>query len=368
MRKVLKRHPLAATAALAGIQAAHAQSSVTLYGVMEVELLHRTGVSGGSQTLITEGLLQGSRWGLKGTEDLGGGWKTLFQLENGLAAFNGVLDQQGQLFGRQAWLGLSKSNDDISHMLSFGRQSAVPFTLLANFDTLSWPNDALESWPVVLMGARFDNSIEYTFQTKKLVAMLQYTLGNQPGSISVGSSLSSGATYSIGPANVGFALEQSKDAKGNTMKFGGAGGNVTFGKLRLYGLYLLSLRGPNFSPGTSGTILPLANTNLLSNAGNPNTRRDATLDFGATYYFSPALLGSMSLLHDEVSGAMGGDGGLTTACVVVDRFLSRKTDVYAEVDYCRLTGAEVRDPDAPSGSFALARSRTGLGVGIRTKF
>lgn len=76
-KSVLKRGLFASTAALVGITSAHAQSSVTLYGLIDVELLHRTGVSGGSQTLMTEGLLQGSRWGLKGTEDLGGGWKAL---------------------------------------------------------------------------------------------------------------------------------------------------------------------------------------------------------------------------------------------------------------------------------------------------
>lgn len=367
-KSVLKRGLFASTAALVGITSAHAQSSVTLYGLIDVELLHRTGVSGGSQTLMTEGLLQGSRWGLKGTEDLGGGWKALFQLENGFAVFSGALDQQGQLFGRQAWVGLSKSYDTVSNTLSFGRQYTIPFALLSNFDTLSWPNDPLESWPVSLMGARFDNTIQYTFQTKNLVGMLQYSVGGQPGSVSVGSTLSTGATYNIGPANIGFALEQSKDAKGNTMKFGGAGGNVTFNKLKLYGMYMLSLRDPNFSAGTAGTSLPLANTSLLSNAGNPNTRRDEVLDFGATYSFTPAFLGTVSLLHDEVSGAMGGDGGLTTVCVVADYFLSKRTDVYAEADYSRLTGAEVHDPDVPSGSFAGARSRTGLGVGIRTRF
>nr|WP_254214046.1 porin [Burkholderia multivorans] len=341
---------------------------IPLYGLIDVQLLHRTGVTGGSQTLMTEGLYQGSRWGLKGTEDLGGGWAALFQLENGLAVFNGKLDQQGQLFGRQAWVGLSKTSGDFSNTLSLGRQYGIPFALLGNFDALYFPNDPLESWPVALMGCRFDNTIEYTLRTKNLVAMLQYSVGGQPGSVSVGSTLSAGATYNIGPANVGFSIEQSKDATGNTMKFGGAGGNVTVGKLKLYGLYILSLRDPNFSPGTSGTTLPLANTSLLSNVGNPNTRRDEGFDFGAIYSFTPAFSGTVSVLYDKVSGASGGDGGLMTAYAVADYFLSKRTDVYAEIDYSRLTGAEVRDPNVPSGSFAGARSRTGVGLGIRTKF
>ena len=61
----------------------------------------------GSVVKLYQGNLQGSRWGLKGTEDLGGGLKAIFQLENGFDVNNGKLGQGGLLFGRQAYVGLT---------------------------------------------------------------------------------------------------------------------------------------------------------------------------------------------------------------------------------------------------------------------
>lgn len=56
---------------------------------------------------MASGFPHGSRWGVKGTEDLGGGVKTLFQLENGFDVDTGRAFQGGLLFGRQAYMGLS---------------------------------------------------------------------------------------------------------------------------------------------------------------------------------------------------------------------------------------------------------------------
>ncbi len=55
---------------------------------------------------MSSGNLQGSRWGLRGTEDLGGGLKAIFVLENGFNVFNGTLGQGGDELGRQAYVGL----------------------------------------------------------------------------------------------------------------------------------------------------------------------------------------------------------------------------------------------------------------------
>ncbi len=68
---------------------------------------------------MASGFAQGSRWGLKGTEDLGGGLKALFQLENGFNASNGKAAQGGLMFGRQAYVGLS---DNQWGSVTLGRQ------------------------------------------------------------------------------------------------------------------------------------------------------------------------------------------------------------------------------------------------------
>lgn len=72
-----------------------AQSSVTLYGVVDEGFNYTNNVGGKHDYELQSGYAQGSRWGLKGAEDLGGGTKAIFQLENGFNLNNGRLGQGG---------------------------------------------------------------------------------------------------------------------------------------------------------------------------------------------------------------------------------------------------------------------------------
>jgi predicted porin len=96
---------LVALAALAAIGAASAQSTVTLYGVVDVNV-NSTKQRGVSLTSMSSGGLNGSRWGLRGTEDLGGGLKGIFRLESGFTTDDGFMAQGNRLFGRHATVGL----------------------------------------------------------------------------------------------------------------------------------------------------------------------------------------------------------------------------------------------------------------------
>lgn len=119
---------LAVLGAFAG--AASAQSSVTLYGRADLNLTHEkagdsinSAAAGESTTRLNDGGgttgIGGSRWGMRGVEDLGNGIKAVFILESGFASDTGASGQGGRLFGRQAWVGLSSSSlGDIR----FGRQ------------------------------------------------------------------------------------------------------------------------------------------------------------------------------------------------------------------------------------------------------
>src|SRR5690606_1129817 len=107
---------LLAAALLAGFAgAAHAQSSVTLYGIVDVGVggnkLHDSAAGGDDARYgLMSGVQSGSRWGLRGSEDLGNGLRANFQLESGFDVANGRQgpgSQEGRLFGRQAWGGLS---------------------------------------------------------------------------------------------------------------------------------------------------------------------------------------------------------------------------------------------------------------------
>ncbi|CAH2812235.1 MAG: Outer membrane porin [uncultured Caballeronia sp.] len=88
--------------------AAHAQNSVTLYGVIDAGLAYVHNANGNEKVVGTSnGNLSGDRWGLRGQEDLGGGLKAIFQLENGFNVGTGALGQGGREFGRQAFAGLT---------------------------------------------------------------------------------------------------------------------------------------------------------------------------------------------------------------------------------------------------------------------
>ena len=116
---------LLAAALLAGFAgAASAQSSVTLYGLIDIGIGYQS-INGGTDAQnqthfgMYNGVQNGSRFGLRGVEDMGNGNRATFVLENGFDAGNGTLGQSSRLFGRQAWLGLE---NDAWGYVRFGRQ------------------------------------------------------------------------------------------------------------------------------------------------------------------------------------------------------------------------------------------------------
>src|SRR6185312_4117580 len=105
--------------ALASVPAlSHAQSSVTLYGILDAGITYASNTGGSHVVKFDDGIAYGNRWGLKGTEDLGGGLSAIFALESGFKLGTGRLTFGGSQFGRQAYVGLSNPWGT----LSFGNQ------------------------------------------------------------------------------------------------------------------------------------------------------------------------------------------------------------------------------------------------------
>jgi predicted porin len=86
--------------------AAAAQSNVTIYGLVDMSASYNNGgdANGGKQFKVNSGGMNTSRWGLRGSEDLGNGLKAIMQLEGGIVMDTGAAD--GDIFGRQANVGL----------------------------------------------------------------------------------------------------------------------------------------------------------------------------------------------------------------------------------------------------------------------
>ena len=72
----------AAAALLFATAASSAQPTVQLYGIVDAGVTRVSGMPGGSVTQLASGIMEGSRWGLRGNEDLGGGYRAIFTIEN----------------------------------------------------------------------------------------------------------------------------------------------------------------------------------------------------------------------------------------------------------------------------------------------
>ena len=103
----MKYRAITASIAATFACAAHAQSSVTLYGIIDDGLSYISNAGGHSNFKTDSGVVASDRWGMIGKEDLGGGLRAVFMLENGFDANSGAAAQGGALFGRHAYVGLS---------------------------------------------------------------------------------------------------------------------------------------------------------------------------------------------------------------------------------------------------------------------
>lgn len=112
---------------LAGLGSAASAQSLSLYGELDSGLAYLSNVGGHAQYLATSGLIDGSFWGLQGSEDLGGGAKALFRLERGFTVTAG-----SQLNDHPSYVGLQSDRLGtltLGHQYDLIHDYAAPFTL-----------------------------------------------------------------------------------------------------------------------------------------------------------------------------------------------------------------------------------------------
>ena len=195
---------LVALGTLAG--AAHAQSSVTLYGIIDEGFDMITNNKGGHQYQLAGSVMQGNRWGLTGAEDLGGGMKAVFLLENGFNGNSGALSQNGLLFGRQAWVGLATPYGTVT----LGRQYDSVFDYAAPLAAGQLGGGVYGAHPGDLDNSNIDyhdnNTIKYASPNYSgLKFGGTYSLGGTAGNFTNNQIWSLGASYNQGPVAVGAA-------------------------------------------------------------------------------------------------------------------------------------------------------------------
>lgn len=166
---------------------ASAQSSIMLYGVADVSVRYLTNsnAKNDGRLFMTNGAITNSRWGLRGSEDLGGGLKAIFDLESGINLQDGSASDSQRLFNRNAYLGLSSQYGT----LTLGRQKTPLFDLLGDtYDPLTVGNYFENSWLPGALGAGLyaDNAVKYTGTYKGLTMAAMYSFGTNSESTGAG--------------------------------------------------------------------------------------------------------------------------------------------------------------------------------------
>lgn len=207
---------LLALAAIAASSASFAQSSVTLYGVADASLESVKGEK--TVTRVSSDNLSTSRFGLKGTEDIGGGLKANFNLESSIKLDTGAQGNNARFWDRAAWVGIAGGFGD----LRLGRIDTPIGDIAGN--VLSAQNyDDLK-----LLGTRAgvdyrraDNAVTYFLPTlvPGLTASVQYSTGNGTNNATSGEVAGSNwgkayglaVKYAAGPLSAGLGYEYARD-------------------------------------------------------------------------------------------------------------------------------------------------------------
>jgi predicted porin len=219
-----------AVVALAGLTAntSWAQSSVTLYGTADIGLSYQNNVStlgstapGHSRVNMYTGVY-GSRFGLRGAEDLGAGTKAIFTLESGFGLTNGAQQYTNAMFGRQAYVGMTNPTYGA---LTLGRQYLPYQQLTAPYSPTNWlpgyngahPGD-IDAFDT---GYRINNSVVYYSPSFGGLSFGgSYAFGGVAGSVNAGSTWSAAVQYAHGP----FGLAAGIVRINNSTPGGGAWG------------------------------------------------------------------------------------------------------------------------------------------------
>ena len=246
---------LALSAVAAGMASAQT-ANVTLYGIVDTYIAsERIGsgvvpaagttparsVAGVRTTLMNGGGLSGSRWGLRGSESLGGGMNAIFTLEGGFASDTGALGQGGLLFGRRAFVGLNGGFGTIT----VGRDYSPNFFVACNSDDTF--GGCLTGFSAVVSngGGVFANTLRQNNQVKYstpsfggLTVTGAWALGEVAGNSTASRTIGGAVEYKNGPIYVGAGFSDQKNAAatgsdkqfifGATYNFGVAYAGVTY--------------------------------------------------------------------------------------------------------------------------------------------
>lgn len=352
---------------LAGASLAHAQSNVQLYGVLDVAVEHVTNstATGGSLSRMPSlsGGMMPSRLGFRGSEDIGGGMKVIFALENGFSPDTGT-QGQGRLFGRQAWVGLAGSWGQVT----MGRTYSMLFSSFFESDVLGPSQFSIGSLDSYLPSARHDNSVAYTGKFDAFTVGATYSLGrdasaaggpsatNCPGEVANDSracrNWSASVKYDTKQWGMVAAYDRYNGGVGASAAFGPTssaqsdarghlGGYARFGELKLAGGYV-----------------------RRDNQGDRATPRSGIAYLGVSYLWSPLLVIDAQAAKKTIRNA---DRDATLLAIRANYLLSKRSSVYVMAGHLNNDGNSAVALSA-GGSVGTGKTQTGILTGIKHAF
>jgi predicted porin len=329
---------MAVAGALAAPVAAFAQA--TLYGSIDTgikqqsKLFTGVGANTGSKMSVDSQIKKTNRWGLKASDDLGGGLMANFVLEGGYQSDTGVgpLDWQ-----RRALLGFSKGGNSVD----LGREYTLNFKTQGIYDPLShdYGGSAGIQGGVGTAGTRTSDSVTASFRFGTGGVAVQYGMGEVVDENSGNTYTAVNGDMAFGPVTVGAAWG-SRDNAAATI-------STTTTNI-----------GAAYKMGAFTFRLGMGMEEV--DQGNESTK----LSGGVQYDFSPTLTGRVSYYNLSVDNAGGAEiGSAKTAVVNVEYSLSKRTLVYFVFDRKTLEGNQL--------TFAAGTpddGATGIAAGITHNF
>lgn len=250
-----------------------AQSNVSMYGLLDMGINQISNVGGNSLTELRSGNMMASRWGIRGSEDLGGGVKAAFTLEAGVNVDTGSAGAADTFWNRQSWLGVSKQGVG---ELRMGRQLSVMNDAFGAYGTSTYlgtqtaalegsgsSGSAAAQYNSMVGGTRLNNVVKFTSADMgglKVRAMVGF--GEKEGSNKAKRIESLGLTYQRGAieGSVVYHLSRCEASSGcNDDQVIGLGANYTFaGNVRVGAIATQQKNALNVAGNHANTYAVLA--------------------------------------------------------------------------------------------------------------
>lgn len=383
---------------------ASAQSSVTLYGIVDTGLGYQSSstalgsTSGGHSAIkMVNGVWAGNRFGLKGVEDLGGGTKAIFTLEEGFNSATGAQSVGGLMFSRQAFVGVT---NDTYGSLTAGRQYASYYQILSTYSPTTWLTGFYGAHPGDLDGLdtvyRANNTLLYmspTYYGFKFSG--SYSLAGVPGSVNQGSTVSAAIQYSQGPVGVAVGFSRINNSTPGGGAFGtdsttsNAGAQIAISAVN--NGYQSAQAQQRFTVGAGYTFnsqfdITATYSNVQYIPGIGSSFRDQAIwnTGGIVLHWKPAAMWDFATGYSFTRATRA--NGITSAAsyqqVNLSEYytLSKRTSIYALQAYQRANGqtlgsngksiinATATLGDGFNSTPSSSRSMVGIGVGIVHRF